>query len=285
MVDDQSVLKLERLLDDLQQLKIDLRKRYQGRSARDRQVTTDALRRQAARLAEIWLVDVAGRRDLIAAMPADYVADLNVRFTRLLTMSQQAAKRSSYDRELNGIIKDFTVKLVIPLKRLRKESEGSSPTPIATASEPVLRLAKTGFRPTAFIGHSFASGDQGVADYVTGLLQAIGIAVVTGQRPKADRISEKVKKLIDDQYIFVGLFTRRDQLKGESRWTTSPWIIDEKAYAVAREKVLVLLIEEGVDNIGGLQGDYEYISFSRRQLHKLALELLALFSVATTQMA
>src|SRR5258708_6035731 len=125
MVDDQSVLKLERLLDDLQQLKADLRKRYAGKTARHRQVTADPLRRQAARLAEIWLVEVVGRPDIVAAMPPDYVADLNVKFTRLLTMSQQAATRSSYETEIDGIAKEFKVKVVIPLKRLRKEFEFS----------------------------------------------------------------------------------------------------------------------------------------------------------------
>jgi hypothetical protein len=285
MVDDQSVLKLERLRDDLQQLKHDLQKQYKGRSARHRQVTVDRLRSQAARLAEIWLVDIGGRRDLLDAMPADYVGDLNVKFTRLLTMSGQAAKRSSYEAEINGITKDFTLRLVIPLKRLRKEAEAPGVPPVAKPIDPRQRTPTIEFKPTAFVGHSFAKADEGVVDFVTTLLQSVGIGVVTGKKPKADRISDKVKELIDHQHIFVGVFTRRDQIKGKSTWTTSPWVIDEKAYAVAGKKVLILLREEGVDSIGGLQGDYEYLTFSRRGLHKLALEMLGLFVIAATKMA
>jgi len=78
--------------------------------------------------------------------------------------------------------------------------------------------------------------------------------VETGARPKADRISEKVKQLIDQQLIFVGIFTRRDKIARKAEWTTSPWVIDEKAYAVGGNKKLVLLKESGVGSIGGIQG-------------------------------
>jgi hypothetical protein len=57
----------------------------------------------------------------------------------------------------------------------------------------------------------------------------------TGERPKANRIYEKVKRMIDGQHIFVGIFTRREKLEGKNIWTTSAWVLDEKAYAYGKK--------------------------------------------------
>ncbi len=106
--------------------------------------------------------------------------------------------------------------------------------------------------------------------------------MLTGEKPKADRISSKIKERIERQYLFVGVFTRRDTIQGKDEWTTSAWVIDEKAYAAGREKKLILFKEEGVGSIGGIQGDYEYVEFSRNALVKIPLSLIELFQVSVT---
>ena len=88
-----------------------------------------------------------------------------------------------------------------------------------------------------------------------------------------------MKRLIDVQDAFVGIFTRRDKIARRPEWTTSPWIIDEKAYAVGRQKKLVLLKERGVGSIGGIQGDYEFVEFSRDRLERLVVRLVQLFDL------
>ena len=45
------------------------------------------------------------------------------------------------------------------------------------------------------------------------------------------------------------------------------------------EQRLVLVKEQGVVSIGGIQGDYEYIEFSRDQLETLVLRLMQLFDL------
>src|SRR3970282_434064 len=109
---------------------------------------------------------------------------------------------------------------------------------------------------SAFVAQSFSADDARVTSCVHATLEAIGVRAVTGERPRADSISEKVKKLIEEQDIFVGVFTRRDKISRKQEWTTSAWVIDEKAFAFARQKKLVLLKENGVGSIGGIQGDY-----------------------------
>jgi hypothetical protein len=58
--------------------------------------------------------------------------------------------------------------------------------------------------------------------------------------------------------------TRRDK-KDNEKYTTSSWILEEKGAAIALGKPCLMLIEEGVDEreIGGLQGDDEWIPFTR----------------------
>ena len=106
------------------------------------------------------------------------------------------------------------------------------------------------------------------------------MTVVTGEKPRADKISEKVKRLIDAQHIFVGIFTRRAKLEGKNVWTTSEWVLDEKAYAYGRGRKLVLLKEADVDSIGGIQGDYEFLPFTRSNFHEVIVKLIQLFSVS-----
>ena len=143
------------------------------------------------------------------------------------------------------------------------------------------------FVPTksVFIGQSFDPADAHVNTCICDAFAALGLTVVTGERPKADRISEKVKGLIEQQSIFAGIFTRRDKVARKSEWTTSAWVIDEKAYAVGLQKRLILLKEQGVSSIGGIQGDYEYIEFSREALERPILSLIKLFSLTNNGFA
>jgi hypothetical protein len=109
-------------------------------------------------------------------------------------------------------------------------------------------------------------------------LEAMDMKVITGEKPAADSVSAKVRRRIESAQLFVGVFTCRDRLAGRQEWSTSTWIVDEKAYALARDKKLVLVKEEGVQSIGGLQGDYEYIEFQRDKLENLVLALLETFN-------
>lgn len=89
-----------------------------------------------------------------------------------------------------------------------------------------------------------------------------------------------MKRLIEEQSLFVGVFTRRDKVARKHEWTTSSWVVDEKAYAVGLRKPLILVKEQGVVSIGGIQGDYEYIEFSRDELEALAVKIIRLFDLS-----
>ena len=56
----------------------------------------------------------------------------------------------------------------------------------------------------------------------------------------------------------------RDKQKSDGTWTTSPWLLEEKGAALALRKPIVLMVEEGVDDFGGLQGDWQRIHFGAK---------------------
>lgn len=281
MIDDQFILGIERLRDELGDLKVSLRDRYH---AADRQVTAEDLKEHAARIAEKWMVGCGPAIERLGIISSDYLADLNVHFQRLLTLSERASRRKLYELEIKAVLRRITGELIIPLKRFfrqgtltRLDHRMESVNPQA-ATLPSGKTADE-FQPTAFVAHSFSSNDNIVVDCVLRTLGTLGVAVVTGEKPRADRISEKVKRLIDGQYLFIGVFTQREKIARRKEWTTSAWLIDEKAYAVGKGKKLILLKEDGVESIGGIQGDYQFVEFSRDRLHEIPIALLNILNV------
>ncbi len=276
MIDEQVILTIERMRDSLEDLLRNLRRRY---TSPNRQVTADDLKSVAASLAETWMVNISQRKEIVEAIAPDYRANLTVHFQRLLTFSERSSIRSRYEEDLKAILSGFSLNLIIPIKKLRvtiipsvSEDSGSQ-----DSSSPTLLIA---FQPTAFVGHSFAPADSNIANSIIQCLEAIGIGVLTGEKPRADRISDKVKRLIVKQYLFVGIFSRKDKISHKKEWTTSPWVIDEKAYAVGRNKKLILFKEKDVGSIGGIQGDYEYIEFSRDNIQDALVDLIQMFDLS-----
>lgn len=277
MADEQLIVVAKRLLTDIRDFRTLLHRTYRSGS---KQVTSADLRQTASVLVETWIRDLSQRPEIAACVAENHLGDLNVHFQRILLFTEKATLRSRYDKEIAGILKNYTANLVLPLM----QSGPKTPLPVTSGSPSNVsqsttgQIAAEGFRATAFIGHSFSANDEPLVNAVTAVLEAIGIKVFTGKKPKADQISEKVKGLIDGQHMFVGVFTRRDRLAGKQEWSTSTWIIDEKAYA-SRSKKLILLKEAGVESIGGIQGDYEYIEFSRDKFELAIISLLQLFNV------
>jgi hypothetical protein len=281
MIDEALILSIERLRDGLTELKLALRMKY---SKPQRQVVDDKLRETAAKIAENWVVNISQRQEMAEAISSDYLADLNVHFQRLLTLSEHSSQRARYETEINSIQRDFSLKFIIPLKQLRARSSSTVTTslPLALQLQQIVQLQASGkdeFIPTAFVGHSFTESDKFVVDCIVDTLASLGLRVVTGEKPKAGRISDKVKNLIENQHIFVGVFTKRDKIARKKEWTTSSWVLDEKAYALGKGKKLILLKEVGVGSIGGIQGDYEFIEFSRDSLQSVPTRMISMFNI------
>ncbi len=117
---------------------------------------------------------------------------------------------------------------------------------------------------TAFIGHSFADADKSIIDSLTKFFTKLGIRCDSGLRPEPRPVSDKVNDRIKSAELFIGVFTRKSK-NADGTYSTSTWVIEEKAAAIAAGKKLLLFVEEGVNDFGGLQGDYEYVRFNRKK--------------------
>lgn len=139
----------------------------------------------------------------------------------------------------------------------------------------------------AFVGHSFIDGDAEVVrafltylDQVSILHPAFAWQHATVSEPRDLR--EKVLDLAADKNVFIGICTRKELVATEAdfqpsrferhtfkirseklQWKTSDWVIQEIGLAVGRGMSLILLVEDGVRQPGGLQGNVEYITFKR----------------------
>jgi hypothetical protein len=273
MPDAQLVVALKRLADDLREFKSSLARDYPSAS---RQVTSSEHRRRVATLAETWISNLSQRKELSENVSDRHLGDLNVLFQRLLVYSDHATVRRRYDGDVRSILRDYTAEVIVPLMQAGTGDEDNT-----AGAEEVETNQESGadFKPTAFVGHSFAREDAELVNTFINILEALGVQVVTGSKPKADKISDKVKALIEKQHLFVGIFTRRDKLEGKNSWTTSTWVIEEKAYAVAQKRPLILLKEADVESIGGMHGDYQFIEFSRDKIGEGVVGLLQLFTL------
>lgn len=121
---------------------------------------------------------------------------------------------------------------------------------------------------TVFLSYRFTE-----TEYEAGLipfLEERGFKVVTGKRSNTF-ISRAIIDRIRDCEYFLCLMTR-DKEKSDGAFTTSPWLLEEKGVALALGKPLVLMVEEGVDDFGGLQGDWQRIHFGPKGFLKAARE-------------
>jgi hypothetical protein len=121
---------------------------------------------------------------------------------------------------------------------------------------------------TVFLSYRFSEIEY--AEGLIPLLEERGFIVITGKRSNS-YISRAIIDRIRDCEYFLCLMTR-DKEKTDGTFTTGTWLLEEKGVALALGKQLVLMVEEGVDDFGGLQGDWQRIHFGPKGFLKAALE-------------
>lgn len=163
----------------------------------------------------------------------------------------------------------------------------------------------------AFVGHSFNEDDSSViATFLKYFdsLKDIGFEWEHAERAVATKaIDDKVIEMMEGKNLFIGIFTRKRKQIDESHlepcfwnkqklkalaekysWTTSDWIIQESGYALGKGMKVIFITEEGIEPVGGLQGNLEYIPFNRdnipqsfSKLNESITSLLATGAIST----
>lgn len=123
---------------------------------------------------------------------------------------------------------------------------------------------------TVFLSYRF-----GESEYIDGfiiLLRREGFSVITGQDANS-YISQAIIDRIKSCKYFISLMTRADEKKDGS-YTTSSWLLEEKGAALALGKKIVLMVEDGVSDTEGLQGDWQRIHFTSRSFTTAAIKAI-----------
>lgn len=150
----------------------------------------------------------------------------------------------------------------------------------------------------AFVGHSFTPDDAAFVDSFLKYLTAISemhpsFSWQHAERAEPRLIDEKVLELLSDKTLFIAICTRNERVISSSAldraflrpkrliadedafdWKTSDWIIQEIGLAIGLGLPVILLVEDGVRSPGGLQGNLEYIVFTRDAPEKAFPKLL-----------
>jgi hypothetical protein len=193
----------------------------------------------------------------------------------------KAVPVTSFPDEVKSVIRicqeDLGLRLSsATLKRLSEPRTGEAkqepPKAVQEVRELVARVSASRQslpkKNTVFLSYQFAETEY--SEGLIPLLEERGFGVITGKRSNT-YISRAIIDRIRDCEYFLCLMTR-DKEKTDGTFTTSPWLLEEKGVALALGKQLVLMIEEGVDDFGGLQGDWQRIHFGPKGFLRAALE-------------
>lgn len=154
----------------------------------------------------------------------------------------------------------------------------------------------------AFVGHSFNEADKRLVQTFLDYFESLGEILPDFSWKHAEHaeptvLADKVMRLLEGKNLFIGICTKNEQvvisdarkisvfggifLKDKDRsfkWKTSDWIIQEIGLALGRKIHVVLLVENGVRQPGGLQGNLEYITFERSEPEKCFMKILQMLS-------
>ncbi|MBK6913740.1 MAG: hypothetical protein IPH11_08725 [Ignavibacteriales bacterium] len=150
----------------------------------------------------------------------------------------------------------------------------------------------------AFIGHSFDDSDKTIVTKFLEIFNTIRDLNISfswdhAEKAEVDILSNKVLQKMKEANTFIGICTKKERviknlqlkksifnqnhfhLKNEDyEWKTSDWIIQEIGCAFGREMKIILLVETGLRQPGGLQGNLEYIEFERENPEKVFKKIL-----------
>lgn len=120
---------------------------------------------------------------------------------------------------------------------------------------------------SVFLSHRFEETEW--IDGLTQLLTQNEFLVLDG-KGSSTYIGQGILERIQEAEFFLCVMSKYKR-KEDGLYTTSPWLLEEKGAALALRKRIVLMVEEGVDDYGGLQGDWQRIHFSPKGFLKAAL--------------
>lgn len=158
---------------------------------------------------------------------------------------------------------------------------------------------------TAFVAHSFTKEDEEhvrtFLDFLSGVSKVNPYFRWKHARDAEPRdVREKVLDVSADADFFIAICSKKERVfepnkakktlfggsrlvveDGDCAWATSAWIVQEIGLALGRHIPVILLLESGVRNPGGMQGNLEYIEFDRTRPGDCFLQLTEMLGKLT----
>lgn len=227
------------------------------------------IRRSHPWIAFVLYIDVAGAE----RQRSTFYRGRRSRFSHYYRLDK-ATPLLAFDREVASLLtatQQWAMKRLFGNAKSHRASELDNLTTkgLRSLAEKSSSYGGLSFRPnTVFLSHRFAE-----TEFVDGLQQLLaqsGFDVVKGDSANTF-VSQAVLQRIKECEFVLCLITKVHE-KSDGTYLTSGWILEEKGAALAFGKPLVLMVEEGVIDIGGLQGDWQRIHFTPRGFLKAALQ-------------
>lgn len=163
-------------------------------------------------------------------------------------------------------------RLAEEVRALPTNTQNHDSEPLAAQLEKLVSAMTAERKPrilprSVFLSYRFEEGEW--IEGLQGLLVDNGFTIVDGKGSNSF-IGQGILEKIQEAEFFLCLMTRSKR-KEDGLYTTSPWLLEEKGAALALHKRIVLMIEEGVDEYGGLQGDWQRIHFAPKGFTTAAL--------------
>jgi len=131
-----------------------------------------------------------------------------------------------------------------------------------------------GYGPRSiFIGYDFK--DKDLFKELKILLENNGYDITTGDPDQIGSISQAILDKMWNSQFFIGIMTKRDE-KEDRTYTTSVWVLQEHAAAIAYDKLAIILVEDGVSDYGAIQGDRQRLHFNRDNWSERIGQLLSI---------
>ena len=109
-------------------------------------------------------------------------------------------------------------------------------------------------KSTVFLSYPFDDRNDWIKHCVPPLLRLYGCKVLTGDKYKGQEIKTEVAKDITRSNVLVAFVTKQEKLAAGG-WTTSAWVLQETGFACGKGIPVVLVVEDGVDVLGGILGN------------------------------
>ena len=114
-----------------------------------------------------------------------------------------------------------------------------------------------------FVSKSFDLADREVNSYFERLMQAAGIEIATVEEYTDEPIPVRVERILSECGFLVGIYVVRYEDQDKKKMVTSQWLMRETFTAHGQGRKFIALMEEGVNDVGGLNIDKELIIFRR----------------------